>query len=99
MSFSLAFRSLTRVARSAILDLSLLSMAEVSPMAMSRVRRMPPLGWAMLSQEERPLEEEGVKQILWSPASAAVKVNLPEGPPRWETTRWSLSKISWGAQS
>ena len=47
------------------------------------------------SQLERPLLDEGVKQILWSPASADVKVNLPEEPPRWETTRWSLSKISW----
>jgi hypothetical protein len=44
---------------------------------------------------DRPLLEEGVKQILWSPDSAAVKVNLPEAPPRWETTRWSLSKVSW----
>jgi hypothetical protein len=49
------------------------------------------------SQLDRPLLEEGVKQILWSPDSAAVKVNLPEAPPRWETTRWSLSKVScWG---
>jgi len=66
-------------------------------MAMSRDRRMPPLGEAADSQLERPLLDEGVKQILWSPASAAVKVNLPEAPPRWETTRWSLSKISWRA--
>lgn len=56
---------------------------------------MPPLGAVADSQLDRPLLDEGVKQILWSPASAAVKVNLPEAPPRWETTRWSLSKISW----
>lgn len=63
-------------------------------MAMSRVRRMPPLGDETESQLDRPLLEEGVKQILWSPASAAVKVNLPEPPPFWETTRCSLSKTS-----
>ena len=84
------------MARSCILPLSAPSRVLVSPMAMSRERRMPPLGEAADSQLERPLLDEGVKQILWSPASAAVKVNLPEAPPRWETTRWSLSKISWG---
>ena len=95
MSFRRALRSRTRVARSSILDLSPPSSALVSPMATSSVRRMPPLGAVADSQLDRPLLDEGVKQILWSPASAAVKVNLPEAPPRWETTRWSLSKISW----
>jgi len=70
-------------------------MALVSPIAMSSVRRMPPFGADTDSQLLRPLDDEGVKHILWSPASAEVKVNLPEGPPRWETTRWSLSKTSW----
>jgi hypothetical protein len=55
---------------------------------------MPPLGWPTLSQLERPDDEDGWKQIWWSPASAAVKVKRPDWPPRWETTRWLLSKIS-----
>ena len=96
MSFKRLFRSLTRVAISSNLDLSELSIALVSPIAMSRVSLMPPLGELRDSQFDRPLLEEGVKQILWSPASAAVKVNLPELLPRWDTTRWSLSKISCG---
>ena len=94
MSFNRALRSFTRVARSWILDLSPDSMALVSPMAMSRVRRMPPLGDERESQFDRPELDDGVKQILWSPASAAVNVNFPEAPPRWLTTRWSESKIS-----
>lgn len=36
----------------------------------------------------------GVKQRRWSPESAAEKVNLPEEVERWETMRWSLSKVS-----
>lgn len=56
---------------------------------------MPPLGFDMESQPVRPLLDEGMKQILWSPASAAEKVNRPEEVPRWETTRWLLSKTSY----
>lgn len=55
---------------------------------------MPPLGAAVDSQPDRPLLEDGVKHSLCSPDSAAVKVNLPWEPPRLETTRWSLSKVS-----
>ena len=55
---------------------------------------MPPLGFLAESHEVRPELDDGVKQILWSPASAAEKVKRPEDRPRWETTRWSLSKIS-----
>lgn len=55
---------------------------------------MPPLGFAIDSQPGRPLLDDGVKQILWSPASAAEKVKRPDEVPRWETTRWLLSKIS-----
>ena len=44
--------------------------------------------------EVRPLLEEGVKQILCSPASWAVKVNLLEEPPRCETTRCMSLKTS-----
>jgi hypothetical protein len=46
------------------------------------------------SQALLPELDEGVKQILWSPESAAVKVNRPDDAPFCETTRWSLSKIS-----
>lgn len=95
MSFSLAFRSLTRVARSSSLSLSLRSMALESPTAMSRVSRMPPLGAWVDSQLPRPLLDDGVKQTRCSPASAAVKVNLLPLLPRCETTRWSLSKTSY----
>ena len=42
------------------------------------------------------MEWEGVKQILWSPESAEVKVILPLDWPRLETMRWSLSKTSLG---
>lgn len=55
---------------------------------------MPPFECNALSQLLEPEVEEGVKQILWSPASAAVKVKRPEDEPVWKTTRWSLSKIS-----
>ena len=55
---------------------------------------MPPLWFAVLSQPERPDVDEGVKQILWLPDSAAEKVKRPAEDPRCETTRWSLSKIS-----
>jgi len=94
MSLRRAFRSLTREARSSSLFLSELSIALVSPIAMSSVRRMPPLGSAVVSQLDLPLLELGVKQIWWSPCSAAVNVNLPVWLPRCETTRWSLSKTS-----
>lgn len=56
---------------------------------------MPPLGLRTLSQFWRPLLLEGVKQRRCSPASAALKVKRPEALPRWETTRWSLSKSSY----
>ena len=41
-----------------------------------------------------PEDEDGVKQILWSPESAALKVKPPAEEPFWETTRWSLSNTS-----
>lgn len=65
-----------------------------SPMVMSKVSLMPPLGLAVLSQPVFPLSELGVKQILWSPASAAVKVKRPPEPPFCDTMRWLLSKSS-----
>lgn len=95
MSFRRALRSLTRVAKSLSFSLSELSITLVSPMATSSVSRIPPLGEERDIQLFFPLVDDGVKQILWSPASAAVKVNLPVVPPRWETTRCSLSNISY----
>ena len=96
ISCSLEFRSLTRWDRSSILPLSVLSICEVSPMARSSCSLMPPLGWSLeLSQPWRPLLEDGVKQILCSPASAALKVKRPAAWPRFDTTRWLLSKISY----
>lgn len=62
-------------------------MTLVSPMVMSKVSLMPPLGLAVLSQPVLPLSEVGVKQILWSPASAAVKVKRPPEPPLCDTMR------------
>lgn len=35
-----------------------------------------------------------MKQILWSPESAALNVKRPDEEPFWETTRWSLSNTS-----
>jgi hypothetical protein len=77
-----------------ILPLSALSRALVSPMARSRVSLMPPMCESTESQLLEPEVDEGVKQILWSPESAAVKVKRPDEEPFWETTRWSLSKVS-----
>lgn len=56
---------------------------------------MPPFLFLVLCQALRPEVDDGVKQSLWSPASAAVKVKRPSLLPRCETTRWSLSKISY----
>jgi hypothetical protein len=69
-------------------------MALVSPMAKSSVNLTPPRA-CPLNHPVLPVECEGVKQILWSPASAAVKVKRPVEEPFWETTRWSLSKTSY----
>lgn len=77
------------------LSLSVLSISLVSPMTRSRVSRIPPLGLLADSQPLRPEVDEGVKQSLWSPDSAAEKWNLPEDEPFWVKTRWSLSKISY----
>lgn len=55
---------------------------------------MPPFGLEVLNQPVLPLSEEGVKQILWSPASCAVKVKRPPEPPFCVTMRWLLSKSS-----
>lgn len=63
------------------LVLSVDSISE-DPMAKSSVNLMPPLGCSAESQPGRPEDEEGVKQILCSPASAAVKVKRPEEEPR-----------------
>lgn len=76
------------------LSLSELSIALDSPMVMSSVSLMPPLGFEVLSQPVLPLSEDGVKQILWSPASCAVKVKRPPEPPFCETMRWLLSNSS-----
>ncbi len=76
-----------RLAMSSSLFLSLLSIALVSPMARSSVSLMPPLGDDTDSQFDRPLLDEGVKQMRCSPAAAVVKVKRPPGPPRCETTR------------
>jgi hypothetical protein len=48
---------------------------------------MPPIGWRAESQPEEPEFDEGVKQILWSPDSAAVKVKRPDEEPFWLMTR------------
>lgn len=64
ISCNLEFRSLTLVWMSCNLSLSELSMTLVSPMVISRVSLMPPLGLEVLSQPVLPLSEEGVKQIL-----------------------------------
>lgn len=74
ISCSRELRSLTLDWMSCSLSLSELSIALDSPMVMSRVSLMPPLGLEVLSQAVLPLSEDGVKQILWSPASCAVKV-------------------------
>lgn len=79
---------------SSSLSLSALSITLVSPMVISRVSLMPPLGLEVLNQPVLPLSEEGVKQILWSPASCAVKVKRPPEPPFCVTMRWLLSKSS-----
>ena len=55
---------------------------------------MPPLGPPELSQPPPVVACEGVKQILWSPASAAVNVNFPSDRAFCPTTRWSLSNTS-----
>ena len=64
-----------------ILPLSVLSISLVAPMAMSRVSFTPPTPAPPFNQPPA-VELEGVKQILWSPLSAAVKVNLPVDDPR-----------------
>jgi hypothetical protein len=72
---------------SSSLVLSVLAISLVSPMARSRLSLIPPLGERALSQPWRPEFEEGVKQILCSPASAALKVKRPEEEPRDDITR------------
>jgi len=64
-----------------IFPLSVLSIALVSPMARSRVSLMPPIGCKAESQPAEPELDEGVKQILWSPESAALKVKRPAEDP------------------
>lgn len=96
MSCNLPFKSLTLFTISWILPLSVLSIALVSPIAKSSVNLMPPMGWRADSQPVEPEFEEGVKQILWSPDSAALKVKRPDEEPFCETTRWSLSNTSLG---
>lgn len=83
-----------RVVMSSSLDLSVRSISLVSPMTTSSCSLMPPLGLETLVQPLRPDVDDGVKQILWLPDSAAEKVKRPDDEPRWETTRWLLSKIS-----
>lgn len=83
-----------RVAISPSVFLSSLSISLVWPIIMSSLSLMPPLGMAVDSHAGRPDVELGMKQILWSPASAAEKWNLPDEEPALETTRWSLLKTS-----
>ena len=94
ISASRPFKSLTFCTISLIFPLSLLSISLVSPIARSSVSLMPPWGCRAESQPVPPDDEEGVKQILWSPESAALNVKRPAEEPFWETTRWSLSNTS-----
>ncbi len=55
---------------------------------MSNVNLIPPTGLPPLNHPPAAVEE-GVKQILCSPESAAVKVKRPLEDPRWFTTLWS----------
>jgi hypothetical protein len=93
ISCNLPFKSLTFCTISPIFSLSSLSILLVSPIARSRVILTPPRDCPP-SQPECPDACEGVKQILWSPESAAVNVKRPSAEPLCEMTRWSLSKIS-----
>lgn len=87
ISVNRALRSLTRLEMFSNLPLSVDSISLVSPMTMSRVRRMPPFGEPTESQPDRPDVEMGLKQSLWSPASEEEKVNFPEESPFWVKTR------------
>ena len=93
ISCNLPFRSRTFCAISLSFPLSALSIELVSPIAKSKFKRTLPWG---APPESHPPDEapDGVKQMRWSPESAAEKVNLPVEPPRVLTTRWSLSKVS-----
>lgn len=94
-SFKRAFKSFTLVAMSSSFPLSVLSISLVSPMTKSSISLIPPFSLALLVHPLRPEVELGVKQILWLPASADENVKRPDEEPFWETTRWSLSKISY----
>lgn len=93
ISCNLALRSLTFWTMSLILVLSELSIWLVSPVARSNVSLTPPTAWPLRSQPPLVICE-GVKQMRWSPESAALKVNRPSELPRVLTTRWSWSKSS-----
>lgn len=93
ISISLPLRSLTFWTKSVIFPWSSVWISDVVPMARSRVNLTPPRLWPP-SHPLCPVECDGVKQILWSPESAEVKVILPVDWPREETIRWSLSKTS-----
>lgn len=83
------FKSFTLCVISEIFPESSVSILLVAPIAMSKAN------FTVGALESQPwLCESGVKQILCWPASAAVKVNRPSLGVRWETTRWSLSKVS-----
>lgn len=83
------FKSFTLCVISEIFPESSVSILLVAPIAMSKAN------FTVGALESHPwLCESGVKQILCWPASAAVKVNRPSLGVRWETTRWSLSKVS-----
>jgi len=94
ISCSLLFRSLTRWTISLIFSLSLLSISDVSPMAMSRCSFVPPRCEPELNQPALAAFAEDVKQRRCSPDSAAVNVKRPFEAPFWFTTRWSLSNVS-----
>lgn len=70
-----------------ILVLSVLSIELVSPMAMSSESLIPPCGCSADSHPVDPDVDDGTKQILWSPLSAAVKVKRPADEPFCEITR------------
>src|SRR6478735_3727897 len=82
ISLNRMFKSLTRLARSWSRVLSVLSIWFDSPITRSRINLMPPLWLFVDSQPGLPELDEAVKQILWSPASCAVKVNRPDEEPR-----------------
>lgn len=94
MSCNLAFKSLTLCTISESLPLSVLSIWLVSPVARSNDNLIPPTGIPLANQPPSVPACAGVKQIRWSPDSAALNVKRPSEEPRVFTTRWSFWKVS-----